>query len=242
MITERKAFEKALLRSEDKFRSIIENMELGLLETNREGLIVKAYKSFCKILGYTPEESFDIVLMDTRMPIMNGMEATTFIRNELNYYSTRIIALTANALDDGNNEYWEVGFDDVLLKPFVQKDLLQLLIDNSSRKSEKMKDGLIGYAQGDIQFANTLRSIFIEDSIKRVAAMKLASSSKKLDEISEISHSMKPSLAQLASKDLQILNKRFENKDINENEIESHVMIFELHIKLLIANLKRISF
>ena len=56
VITERKVFEKALLRSEDKFRSIIENMELGLLETDRDGKIVKAYKSFCAIVGYSPEE------------------------------------------------------------------------------------------------------------------------------------------------------------------------------------------
>ena len=72
--------------------------------------------------------------------------------------------------------------------------------------------------------------------------MKLASRSKKLNEISEISHSMKPSLAQLGSKDLNDLNQRLENQDINETEIESYVMIFELHIKLIIADLKKISF
>ena len=210
-----------------------------LSDWNLEFTIVNNGKEAFEALRH---ENFDIVLMDIRMPVMNGLEATTLIRSKLNNYTTRIIALTANAPGDRNNEYWEVGFNDVLLKPFVQKDLLQLLIDNSSRNLERIKNGLMGYAQGDVEFAATLRSIFIEDSTRRVSDMKLASRSKKLNEISEISHSMKPSLAQLGSKDLNDLNQRLENQDINETEIESYVMIFELHIKLIIADLKKISF
>lgn len=55
-ITEKKQSEELLQRSEEKFRSIIENMELGIVEVDTHGTIIKAYPSFCKIVGYDPEE------------------------------------------------------------------------------------------------------------------------------------------------------------------------------------------
>lgn len=48
--------QEKLRASEDKYRGIIENMELGLLEVDTEGFIVTAYPRFCEMVGYTPEE------------------------------------------------------------------------------------------------------------------------------------------------------------------------------------------
>jgi PAS domain S-box-containing protein len=55
-ITERITLEKAIVRSEEKYRGIIENLEFGLLEVNLQGRIQKAYPSFCKLTGYSKEE------------------------------------------------------------------------------------------------------------------------------------------------------------------------------------------
>lgn len=55
-VSDRVKYEKAIMRSEEKFRSIIENLELGLLEVDRNGIILKAYPQFCKLVGYSSEE------------------------------------------------------------------------------------------------------------------------------------------------------------------------------------------
>ncbi|MEQ8808413.1 MAG: PAS domain S-box protein [Imperialibacter sp.] len=55
-ITEEKNQEKRLKLSEEKYRGLIENMELGLLEVDRAGRIVKAYHRFCEMTGYTSAE------------------------------------------------------------------------------------------------------------------------------------------------------------------------------------------
>ena len=55
-ISDRIKYEKAMMRSEEKFRSIIENLELGLLEVDKQGIILKAYPQFCKLIGYSAEE------------------------------------------------------------------------------------------------------------------------------------------------------------------------------------------
>jgi len=209
-----------------------------LSEWNLECKIVKNGKEAIELLEV---EKFDIVLMDIRMPIMNGIIATKNIRNVQKKYDLRIIALTANAIEEGSLEYWEAGFNDVLIKPFIQEDLLKLLIMNSSRKSNRNKKNLISFAQDNLSFAETLRSIFIEDSLKRISEMRKASEEGNLQEISDIAHSMKPSLAQLASKNIQDLNKLFEKKEIDENNLLLKMEIFEMHINILIEDLKSFS-
>lgn len=55
-VTERKIAEEKLKRSEEKYRGIIENMELGLLEVDPDHNIQKVYNFFCQMTGYTAEE------------------------------------------------------------------------------------------------------------------------------------------------------------------------------------------
>lgn len=66
-------------------------------------------------------KTFDIVLMDCQMPIMNGYEATRLIRQheqaKPNSRRTPIIAVTANALDSDKQKCFESGMDDFLSKP-----------------------------------------------------------------------------------------------------------------------------
>lgn len=55
-ITERKTVEQTLKAKEEKYRSIIENMNLGLLEVDNDEIITYANQSFCTMSGYKMEE------------------------------------------------------------------------------------------------------------------------------------------------------------------------------------------
>ncbi len=55
-VTERYLSREQLRKSEEKYRGIMNNMELGLLEVDNQQLIVHAYERFCKMVGYTREE------------------------------------------------------------------------------------------------------------------------------------------------------------------------------------------
>ncbi|NME67961.1 response regulator [Flammeovirga aprica] len=66
--------------------------------------------------------TFDIILMDIQMPVMDGIEATNYIRNTLQI-GTPIIALTANAMKDDLAYYKQIGMNSCVTKPFQQDDL-----------------------------------------------------------------------------------------------------------------------
>jgi PAS domain S-box-containing protein len=55
-VTEKIRAERKIRESEEKYRGIIENMELGLMEVDPDGMITKPYPIFCQMTGYQPEE------------------------------------------------------------------------------------------------------------------------------------------------------------------------------------------
>ena len=70
------------------------------------------------------EKKFDIILMDIQMPIMDGYEATHYIRNHMPAISDMpILAMTAHAHISKDEKFKEYGMDDFVLKPFEPKQL-----------------------------------------------------------------------------------------------------------------------
>ena len=67
----------------------------------------------------------DLVLMDLRMPLMDGYEATRRIKAAPGGDRTAVIALTAGALDGRQPTAHDVGADDFLNKPFTELDLFE---------------------------------------------------------------------------------------------------------------------
>ena len=69
----------------------------------------------------------DLILMDFRMPIMNGVEATKLIKETEKGKNTPIIAMTASVLENQKHDILEYGADDFLPKPFQQHQLLEMI-------------------------------------------------------------------------------------------------------------------
>lgn len=76
--------------------------------------------------------TFDLVLMDLQMPVMDGYETTKFIRNLTDPYFQKlpIIALTANAFSDVEEEILDIGMNDILTKPFHPENLFKKISHN----------------------------------------------------------------------------------------------------------------
>lgn len=68
-----------------------------------------------------------LIWMDMRMPIMDGYDATMEIRKNIKGQGVAIIALTANALDEGRASIDDAGCDDYLQKPFNNSYIFELM-------------------------------------------------------------------------------------------------------------------
>jgi PAS domain S-box-containing protein len=69
---------------------------------------------------------FDLVIMDLQMPVMNGFQATAYIRQKLNS-RIPIIAMTASALRNEQVKCFELGMNEYVTKPFSPSELMRVL-------------------------------------------------------------------------------------------------------------------
>ncbi len=73
------------------------------------------------------EKSYDIVLMDMQMPVMDGLEATRVIRTDGRFATLPIVAMTANAMDADKQRCLEAGMNDHIAKPIDPEQLFAVL-------------------------------------------------------------------------------------------------------------------
>lgn len=113
---------KRILVAEDDLNNFLLVKQL-LIDTNSE--IIHAGNGaeaveFCK-----ESDEFDLILMDIKMPVMDGIEALSKIK-EINP-GIPIIAFTAYAFENDKKNLLDKGFDEYLSKPIDKNDLIKII-------------------------------------------------------------------------------------------------------------------
>lgn len=82
---------------------------------------------------------YDMILMDMRMPNMDGLEATRKIRS-MDHPSKGlpIVALTANAFDDDRNACFDSGMNDFMTKPVSAEELSEMVKIHTGKAEERL--------------------------------------------------------------------------------------------------------
>ncbi|MBL8373491.1 response regulator [Accumulibacter sp.] len=94
------------------------------------GLAVEVANNGQEALLLATTQTFDIILMDCQMPVLDGYQATAILRQrEAQDGRGRlpVIALTANAMDGDRDRCLAAGMDDYLAKPYTRIQLEQVL-------------------------------------------------------------------------------------------------------------------
>ncbi len=118
---------KILLAEDNKTNQLL--MQLLLKEHHEEHQLTIAVDG-SEAFDAFQKDHFDLILMDIKMPIMDGIQATQKIRaleKKQHRKATPIIALTANAFKEDQQRYKEIGMNGFLAKPVEQERLFDLL-------------------------------------------------------------------------------------------------------------------
>ncbi len=106
------------------------NRNLATRALAREGAAVSLAADGQEALDCLREhpQGFDAVLMDIQMPVMDGLTATRFLREELLLTDLPIIAFTAGVLHDERQKALDAGINDFLPKPIDLEEMVALLL------------------------------------------------------------------------------------------------------------------
>jgi len=141
------------------------------------------------------ETDFDLILMDLRMPDLNGMEASKIITKAKT--QANIIALATINSEAERSKCRQAGISHFLSKPFAESELLQIILValNSKEANEEhftefdLRE-LERLTNGDKGFMKEMIEVFIRTTQNGLANMKLALQTEKWQAISEEAHKM----------------------------------------------------
>lgn len=104
------------------------NTEVATHMLENLGINVRTAEDGGEALEKLASHTFDLVLMDVQMPIMDGYEATRRIRSMDRYAELPIIALTAHAMSGDKEKSLQAGMNDHLTKPIDPDELFEMLL------------------------------------------------------------------------------------------------------------------
>lgn len=202
------------------------------------------------------QNSFDVILMDIQMPVMDGIEATHYIRKRMSKpkCDIPIIALTAHALKDDEQKYYSHGMNGYLSKPFKSEILAEVIrktieknkvpqeiptSEEHESQTNHKEYNLVMFeemAGNDNTFLKGLISSFLTSTAKGIKELNDLSDSFDFKKTKITAHTIKPGFKMLERNDIFDLLVQIEHLAENEqqhNEIPDKLdQINQLYIKL----------
>ena len=117
--------QKKVLIAEDS--SVIQNLTKKILQF--QNFEIQSVKNGKELLEHVENDTYDVILLDINMPIMNGIEAVTELRKHSDQQKKNIpvIAITGNAANHSVEYLKSVGFSEYLQKPLNFDHLVELV-------------------------------------------------------------------------------------------------------------------
>ena len=190
-------------------------------------------------------QEYDIVLMDLQMPIMNGFEATEYIRNTL-HSKIPIIALTADVTTVDLEKCKAVGMNDYVSKPVDERllynKIIGILKKTSSRNlgfvvpksKEKTKCINLNYlmqrTKSNPKLMSEMITLYLEQTPPLIESMRTSYDQKDWETLYSSVHKMIPSFSIVGiNHDFEIMAKKLQDFANMQSEVDSIPdMVFQL--------------
>jgi signal transduction histidine kinase/CheY-like chemotaxis protein/HPt (histidine-containing phosphotransfer) domain-containing protein len=176
-------------------------------------------------------DRFDILFMDARMPGLDGLKTTRFIRDEMKIMESemQVICISAASVNEDWQKYRKAGMNAFLPKPFTEEMLLTTILsvlrdytlssEAASVSDEKEKssgtaginlNNLYHISAGDDKFVKQMLVSFIESTENGLNALHDAVMSSQWESASDLAHKMLPPCRHIGASELCNLLKKIE--------------------------------
>lgn len=189
------------------------------------------------------EQGFDLILMDIKMPVMDGIETTRHIRANSSPGISKIpiIALTAHAIKGDKERFMAAGMDGYISKPIKGDELLDLLEQFSNRKPPEKETHAghsvcnLGYALklmgGNQDIVNEICKTMIVKFPEEVFKIEKAIQKKDFDTIVMAAHSLKSGAKSIDAKPMLDLITQISQAGKAKNLKKARELLKDLQFK-----------
>jgi two-component system sensor histidine kinase/response regulator len=210
------------------------NQEVAAELLKQVGVSVDVAANGAEALQQLEQRSYDLVLMDMQMPVMDGLTATRRIRRQPQWRDLPILAMTASALAADRKACFEAGMNDFLAKPIEPKKLwAELARWINMRASDEGGDEVVAAATepvsqalpsvpgldtetglklalGDPQLYRQLLHSFVRSHREFKEQIDQATEEGDLDRLVRLAHTLKGSAAQVGATELSNASRHYE--------------------------------
>jgi signal transduction histidine kinase/CheY-like chemotaxis protein len=170
------------------------------------------------------EDDYDFVLMDVRMPVMDGYTATEAIRKSNN--EIPILGLTSSVMGDDVDKCIKVGMNGYIPKPFTEEEFIGM-INSVMSLDVKLNE------KSNSSDAHVERELF-----KKLMPQRLKDLKKNLEQsdwaaIGELAHAMYPQLYNYGLKDLSQICIKLQNDNPEQSQELTPILISKIEQELL---------
>lgn len=208
----------------------------------KHNISYRSFNSPSKLLSADWDNSVNYVLMDMRMPEMDGIKLCKLLREKVGN-EVKIYAITAQVLPDERAFLLENGFDGIVMKPFREAELLAAFLENSIDVTSRFQDveldlsSLKKMTYGDKEQLNKILLRFTEDSLNDSNEIRLAVADNDLVVLRLLTHRLAGRIAQIGAKDLAADYRECELK-LNNTELLNNAL--KVEIVALLDKLERL--
>jgi signal transduction histidine kinase/CheY-like chemotaxis protein/HPt (histidine-containing phosphotransfer) domain-containing protein len=175
--------------------------------------------------------SYDLILMDLQMPVMDGFAAVEFIRKNL-ALDTPIIAQTANTVEREIQQCYEIGINDFLAKPFKAEQLIDKIINqlygkkahaqiqstNLSQYEHPLIHNAFALFDGDRKATEELLEILKNEMPKDLHQLRDGLATTNTSKVNQVGHKAKSSFRMLKMNEAADICLFFEKADLSSTE------------------------
>ncbi|WP_163714730.1 ATP-binding protein [Mangrovibacterium lignilyticum] len=196
---------------------------------NKWGISYSEAQNGLEAVNMAQKDHFDLILMDMRMPVMDGFEASSKILQQ--NPAAAIVVLTATNRTEDEERYKSIGIWEFLQKPFPERALFNLIVQLKDRDIPEILQAQLPIEQdrldldelknvlgGDEAFFKEMVDLFVSSAHKCRNSLEIAIQNKDNNGLVEAAHKLAAPAKHMLANKLYSLLKDLEKKGAENEE------------------------